>query len=228
LITILAPTLYLPPIEAVAIIKVSKKVIVDVHETYPRQTYRNRCRIGATNGVLELSIPVEKPQGNHTPTAMVVPSSKLPWQMQHWKSILAGYGKSAFFLHYSHLLEPFYLGSTPSSLVQWNQDMQKALLDELGIETEIVLSSSFVKEVDGMLDLRSEISPKAKKQDPEKNLMFKPYYQPFSHKHGFLPNLSIIDALFNLGPDTSSFLDKCGDSLLCHHLNGKSDSQKNI
>ncbi len=223
MIAILASTLYLPPIEAFALLKVSERVIVDVHETYPRQTYRNRCRIGTSNGALNLTIPIEKPLGNHTPTQMVITSPKLPWKKQHWKSILAAYGKSAFFMYYSHLLEPFFLGTTPETLVQWNHNLQKALLDELNMGTEIFYSSSFVKEFDGKLDLRKEISTKAKKQDPRKNVLFKPYYQPFSHKHGFLPNLSIIDALFNLGPDTSVFLDECGQSLLRYYSNLKSD-----
>lgn len=206
--------------------KVSKRVIVDIHETYPRQTYRNRCRIGAANGILDLTIPVEKPYGNHTPTNGVVPSKKLPWQKQHWKSICAAYGKSAFFMYYSHLLEPFYLGLTPETLVQWNQDLLKAVFDALNIDAEIISSPSFVKGVYGMLDLRTEISPKAKKQDSEKNLIFKPYFQPFTHKHGFLPNLSIIDALFNLGPDALTYLDECGNRLLIHYLDMKFGSDR--
>ncbi len=218
LTSILIPTLYLPPIEAVAIIKVSEMVIVDVHETYPRQTCRNRCRIGAANGILDMTIPVEKPNGNSTPTGKVVPSTRLPWQKQHWKSICAAYGKSAFFMHYLHLMEPFYLGSAPETLVQWNQDLQEALFEELNIDTEIAIASTFEKEVNGMLDLRSEISPKLKKLDSEKNLIFKPYFQPFSHKYGFLPNLSIIDALFNLGPDTPEYLDECGKKLINYYL----------
>ncbi|MBW6497868.1 MAG: WbqC family protein [Bacteroidales bacterium] len=211
---ILLPTAYLPPVEYMAWLAVSAKAEVEVHETYPKQTWRNRCSIPSANGPLALSIPVEKPLGNHTPTRLISISSHLSWQKQHWRSIVSAYSKSAFFLFYQDLLEPFFMDQPPALLVNWNQNLLAAITEEIGLKLKPVRTITFEKAPTEKIDLRQAISPK-KLTSPEKgNDLFPPYFQAFSEKYGFLQNQSVIDVLFNLGPDTLPYLENCGRKLM--------------
>jgi hypothetical protein len=211
---LLLSTAYLPPVEYMAWLAVSAKAEIDVHETYPKQTWRNRCSIPSANGPLTLSIPVEKPFGNHTPSRLVVISTHLPWQKQHWRSIESAYSKSAFFLYYRDMLEPFYQEQLPALLVDWNERLLTALSGEIGIKIQPVRTKNFEKTPEGKIDLRQVISPKNRAKQETHNALFPSYFQAFSEKYGFLPHQSIIDLLFNLGPDTMGYLRSCGDKLL--------------
>jgi hypothetical protein len=210
---ILLPTAYLPPVEYMALMSVSTKVEIEIHETYPKQTWRNRCIIPTANGPLALSIPVEKPLGNHTPTRLINISKHLPWQKQHWRTIVSAYNKSAFFLFYRDLLEPFFTNEAPELLIDWNDELLTALTGEIGIALKWERTLSFSKSPKGMLNLRAIFSPKANLA-AENHLFFKPYFQAFAERHGFLANQSVIDLLFNLGPDTKKYLEECGEKLL--------------
>jgi hypothetical protein len=216
---ILLPTAYLPPLEYMALMSVSTKVEIEIHETYPKQTWRNRCSIPSANGPLAISIPVEKPLGNHTPTRLINISKHLPWQKQHWRTIVSTYNKSAFFLFYRELLEPFYTNKAPELLIDWNDDLLKALAGEIGIVAKVERTLSFSKSPQAKLNLREIISPKAKPV-AENHLFFKPYFQTFAEKHDFLANQSVIDLLFNLGPDTKKYLKECGEKLLHQFVTG--------
>lgn len=193
---------------------VSAKADIEIHETYPKQTWRNRCSIPSANGPLALSIPVEKPLGNHTPTRLVTISSHLPWQKQHWRSIVSAYSKSAFFLFYQDLLEPFFMGKPPALLVYWNQKLLAAISEEIGLKQKPGTSISFEKNPTGKIDLRQAISPKTVNKPENDEDIYPAYFQAFAEKYGFLPNQSVIDVLFNLGPDTLPYLKNCGNKLL--------------
>lgn len=210
---LLLATAYLPPVEYFAWILLADKVSIEAHETYPKQTWRNRCKIAAANGPLNLSIPVEKPLGNHTPTGMVKVSRHAPWQRQHWKSIELAYNKSAFFMHYCDLFEPFFAEKPPVHLVELNFLLLKAILGELQVNVNPCMTDDFMVIPDGMVDLRNAISPKNRGDKRPDMKIFQPYFQGFSDKYGFVPNLSIIDLLFNLGPETMGYLRNCSQKI---------------
>ena len=206
---LLLSTAYLPPVEYMAWLTLAERAEIEIHETYAKQTWRNRCSIFTANGPLALSIPVEKPLGNHTPTGLVKISKHQPWQKQHWRSIASAYSKSAFFLYYRDFLEPLYHNEPPENLVDWNRLVMETLLDAIGFSIPINFTAGFEKEVKGKNDLRQIISPKVGNKGLIDPKSFPKYFQPFSDRHGFIPNQSIIDLLFNLGPDSLDYLQQC-------------------
>jgi len=208
---LLMPTAYLPPVSYMAWLSVADEIEIEIHETYSKQTWRNRCTIASANGPLNLSIPVEKPLGNHTPTNLIRASNHTQWKRQHWKSIESAYRKSAYFIHYSDVLEPYYATNLNDSLlVEWNMALLQSLCKAIGLEKKISYTSTFIKNPEGIFDLRDALSSKSANQTQLPEDVQINYFQSFSEKYGFLPNLSIIDALFHLGPETLQYIGSCG------------------
>ncbi len=197
---VLLATAYLPPAAYFALL-LAKPVIIERHETYPKQTYRNRCLIYSEKGVMALSIPVHKPRGNHTKTGEVEIANYDKWYLRHWRAIEAAYSASPYFLYYRDELKPFFEGKH-RQLFRYNYELIEKLCQLTDIQPEITFTDHFEKNPEEVTDLRYIMSPKNKpvaKHFPE-------YIQVFSDRHGFLPDLSVIDILFNLGPETKRYL----------------------
>jgi hypothetical protein len=198
---LLLPTSYLPSIEYMFYIIHANDVFIEKFETYPRQTYRNRCKIYSANGPLSLSIPVTKINGNHTLTRDVHINNAENWQKNHWKAIESAYNASPYFMYYKDELFPFYT-ETPELLIELNTSLFYKLLELIGINKEIRFTSEYNKETSGLKDLRNHFNPK-KEND---SFTTPRYFQVFEEKFGFQPNLSIVDLLFNEGPNSLSLL----------------------
>ena len=179
---------------------------MDIHETYPKQTWRNRFTILSGNGPVSLTAPVEKPHGNQTQTHQVVISDHAPWQKGHWASIYSAYRNAPFFLYYSDMVHELIVNDTPKLLWKFNDRILQALFMEWGRAYPIEYTSSFVSVDNQYLDLRFSISPKPRERKGLEVPLFTPYYQVFSDRSGFYPNASILDLLFNLGPDAVDYL----------------------
>lgn len=199
--SILISTAYLPPIEYFQYLLNSEKQIIEKHETYKKQTYRNRCYILGSNGKLALSIPVKKPHGNNTKTQDIQISYDENWQQIHWRSIESSYNSSPFFLFYKDEVKQFYQ-KKHKYLIDYNDEFMKLIFELLDVEIHPEYTKKFIKKPKDILDLRNSISPKLKPQTEE----FKEYLQVFSTKLKFIPNLSIIDLIFNTGPEANSYL----------------------
>jgi hypothetical protein len=197
---------YFPPLEYFVNLLRYEKVFIDIHETYPKQTWRNRCRILSANGLMDLTIPVEKPHGNHTKTSEIIISSHSSWQKNHWRSIESAYRNAPFYIFYKDLIEEFIMDRGLTSLYILNHQILKSILEELDVSKPVEFTDSFIDNSEGYTDLRFSISPKAKDRRTGKEMIFESYYQVFSDKFGFQPNLSILDLLFNSGPDTLKYL----------------------
>jgi hypothetical protein len=204
--TVLLSTAYFPPVEYFVLLKNASSVQIDLHETYPKQTWRNRCRILTGNGPADLSVPVERPDGNHTSTSKVVISNHCQWAKNHWKSIESAYRNAPFFMFYSDMVEELICGHKEETLAELNVVILKHLCDEIEIQTQVIYTAEFVKDVKENVDARFCISPKAKDQKNIFAYRWKPYYQVFDDRFGFIPNASILDLLFNLGPDAPQYL----------------------
>ncbi len=202
---IIMPTSYNPPLIYFVLMLYHKNIQIDIHETYPKQTWRNRCRIMAANGILDLSIPIEKPAYEPSVSGNVRVSDHLPWQRNHWRSIYSAYRKSPFFIHYADLFEEIYLLSFSGRLIDWNTRLLKSLICELKLDCSVSFTKQFIKEPYGLVDYRLRLTPKKLWH----SFKWPGYHQVFGERHGFVSNLSIADLIFNLGPDSMDYLNEC-------------------
>ncbi len=198
---VLLSTAYLPPVHYVAAMLATGEVIIERHETYPRQTYRNRCEIATANGRLPLTIPVHKPHGNRTKTHEILTDTQTNWQVLHWRAIRTAYANSPYFLYYQDELLKIY-ESNATHLIDFNHHILIAVLALIGIEIPISYTDHFEKQPVGMEDLRTAFSPKRPTSDDS----FKIYHQVFAEKHGFISGLSILDLLMNQGGEAIKYL----------------------
>jgi len=199
--TVLLSSAYLPPVSYFYFLLKYDRINIEQFETYPKQTFRNRCEIMSGNGKLSLTIPVSKLQGNRTITKDVIISNTQRWQQNHWRAISSAYLNSPYFEFYRDEFETFYKENF-GNLLQFNNQLMNCVCKIIDIRKEFVFTTSYNHSPDKVLDLRSVISPKKEM----KREHFPEYIQVFSTKLGFIPNLSIIDMLFNLGPETLDYL----------------------
>ena len=185
---------YLPNINWFQHFLFDEKVILDQHEHFVKQTYRNRCEILSANGKLPLIIPTKKREHKQPMHAIEI-ENDFGWQKQHWEAIRSAYNSSPFFEHYEHHFYKFY-HTEFKNLQEFNLELIKVCVKLLKEEREINLSKEYVKSPEDCTDLREIIHPK-KEVDTE----FKPYLQVFVGKFSFVKYLSIIDVLFNHGND---------------------------
>lgn len=201
-------TAYLAPIEYYAHMVKSQKVVVEVNDNYVKQTYRNRCVISTANGVQHLSIPVEKPHNQKCLTKDLRISNHGNWQHTHWNAIESAYNNTPFFEYYKDYFKPIYDNHT-QFLVDFNFKLMETVCYLIDIEAYFDTTKEFYDgSSDMILDLRSEINPKRKEGEYTEGFMPVKYYQVFDDKHGFLSNLSIIDLLFNMGPESLIILNQ--------------------
>jgi hypothetical protein len=197
---ILLSTAYLPSVSYLSGCLKSDELWIERFETYPKQTLRNHCNIYGPNGLQTLSVPVVKVNGNHTLTKDIRIANSIPWQRLHWRSIETAYNNSPFFLFYKDEFEPFF-DRQFDFLLDLNTRLTEVIFNILRIKKQIILTDQFLKTHPDILDNRS--SKEKVTTDLE---VFPPYTQVFSPKHGFIPDLSIIDLIFNLGPESRDFL----------------------
>lgn len=194
-------TAYFPSISYMARFLAENKPVIEVCETYHKQTYRNRCRVMTANGVESLSVPVVKVNGNHTMTKDMALSPIEPWQHIHSRCLESAYKAAPYFDHYYDYLRPIFEGHF-ERLVDLNDAALRAILKMLKVKKDIVHSTDYVREAEN--DLREAFSPKK----PFDANLFPAYYQVFSEKFPFAPDLSVLDLVFNEGPEAVEYLRK--------------------
>lgn len=205
---IILPTAYLPPLNWWALTLREKEIGLEYQETYPRQTFRNRCYIYSANGLLPLSLPVIKVDGNHTRTRDILLDQSKNWQQVHWRSIESAYSKTPYFLYYCDAFRSIFLKRF-DRLTDMNLAFIRLCSSLLSIEDKGFRPTESYNTLEGEVDYRILLNPK-KDTLLTGYSVFPRYIQAFESKHGFLPNLSIIDLLFNQGNDALHHL---------HHLN---------
>jgi len=189
---------YLAPVEYYSAMAKADTVFLEHCEFYEKQSYRNRCNIAGANGQLALTIPVEKSKGSRMLTRDVRISEHNDWQLQHWRSIESAYNSTPFFEYYKDDLIPFYEKNW-TFLWDFNTEIQTKLLELLDLQIDIQLTKEYKVDFDeNVQDVRNTIHPKKETEVGS----FKTYYQVFEQRFGFIPNLSSIDLLFNMGNES--------------------------
>ena len=188
------PTAYLPSIEYVSLFLKAEDASIELFETYQKQSCRTRTNVMTANGIQTLTIPVIKTNGNHTLTKDIEISYKESWQQTHLRCLESAYRKSAYFDYYFPYFEKIYKQKF-NTLIELNDFSLKTILKILKAKKEYSYTTDFEK-ITNEDDYRISLSKGTNK------IEIKPYYQVFADRHGFIPNLSIIDLLFNEGPNS--------------------------
>ena len=190
-------------------------VYIEACENYQKQSYRNRCRFYAADGVQALTFPIIHEGGTHKlPISEIKVDYSTPWLQQHKRAIISAYRTSAYFEYYQDELFAI-LDSKPERLLELNQAITSFFIDKTGLKVDLRFTDSFSKDGSVILkdgekllcdDLREVIHPKRANTVLHDLGLEKPYFQVFAPKYGFKSELSIMDLLFNEGPDSILYL----------------------
>lgn len=176
---------------------------VDVGEHYVKRSYRNKCSILSANGVMALTVPLSRASSDdadltHAAMKDLKVSYDDNWRHVHWQSLVSAYNMSPFFEYYEDDIKPLFERKF-DYLVDLNAEAMDIVNRLLMMDdVTINVSETYIPAQTVELDLRNQITPKTHLDD----FCQKEYYQVFSEKYGFQPNLSILDLLFNLGPES--------------------------
>jgi WbqC-like protein family len=176
-----------------------EKIIVDLHEPFQKQTYRSRCEIASANGKLTLTVPVTRPNGKESLMHEILISESENWRKDHLKALESAYSSSPFYEFYRDDFSAIILGNF-KYLWELNAKLNDFFLAKIGINAPSEFSNQQIRiqENDARIDFNSKRSPQFKT---------KRYMQPFETKHGFIGNLSVLDLLFNEGPNSITVLE---------------------
>lgn len=174
------------------------EIVIDLHEHYKKQTWRNRTQILESNGPMYLSIPVSRPEGSKSAVKDVVITHETDWRKDHWKAILSSYKHAPYFFYYGPQIKTL-IYQEEILLYRFNFKILKQLLVWLDLEINITFSDEYITP-DGPDDFRITLDKK-KYTDLQQS-----YIQVFSDKYPFYPNLSILDLLMNEGPLARNYI----------------------
>ena len=195
---VLLSTAYLPNLQYLSQVINADTVVLEKHENFIKQSYRNRCEIMSSNGKLSLSIPLVKQADKELISEKKISYAE-NWQQQHWRTITSAYKNSPYFEFFEDELKPFYTTQF-EFLFDYNTQLLQTVLHILRVKKQIQFTGNFAARPGDVTDLRSlsDLSDDA--------YFVKPYCQVFADKHGFMSNLSCLDTLFNIGLRT---IDTC-------------------
>jgi hypothetical protein len=197
---ILLSTAYLPPVEYFSIISRAEKVLIEREENYVKQSFRNRCYILSAHGAQLLSVPVYLGSLHKTQLKDIRIDYSKRWQQVHIGAITASYSASPYFQFYFENIEKV-ISEKHAFLIDLNTDITETILKMLRLNIQLGFTSEFETPAESPHDFRYKISPKKKS-----GFFVKEYLQVFNNAHGFVHGLSIIDLVFNMGPEAVDFL----------------------
>lgn len=217
--TAILSSAYFGPVQWYQKLNRYSRCLVEQHDHFVKQTYRNRCLIATTQGVQALTVPVESPAGTRidkTEVRDVRISDHGAWRHLHWQALMSAYGESPFFEFYADDIRPFFERGW-TFLLDFNMAITAKMCELLDVRPNVSLTQEYVSlPRDGQEqrpdatgghrfdDFREAIRPKHLLPDPD--FTPKPYYQVYAGKHGFVANLSILDLLFNMGNEAVLYL----------------------
>lgn len=196
--TILVTPFYWGPIDYFSSLVKAQRIVVDDVGSFKKQSYRNRCYIAGPNGKLMLNLAIDQSQKEDLASVKLI--TRDSWSQKHWQALQSSYGGSPFFDSIAPDLKTC-LEEASDSLLELNLSTLRTCLAWLNHQPEISFLSELIGLEEEVADLREAFHPKVKSP-----LHFPPYPQVFDHKHGFSPNLSVIDLVCNEGPAAFDYL----------------------
>lgn len=191
---------YLPCIEYIGLLLHHSSIVLEAHEYYEKQTYRNRCIVLTANKIEPLAVPVKntgKPRSNE-----IQIDYSLNWQNQHWRTVASAYGNSPFFDHYEHSLQPLFY-QKHETLWQHNFSLLQWILRALKSPIVLAESSEYTTDKNDSMDYRNVVHPRKTAKSLYEPIV---YQQVFGEV--FVPNLSVLDLLFCVGPQRAAIIAK--------------------
>ena len=188
------PCCYLAPVSHYSAYYRADEVQLEVCDRFVKQTLRNRCYIDSPNGALALTVPVVKTEGKTLMRDIRI-SDHGNWRHQHWTALESSYNQSPFFEYFADDFAPFYEKKW-TFLADFNEELMALVVSLLDIQKPISRTITY--------------SPLPSSPKGEGTRLCTPplggdrrglYYQVFASRHSFLPDLSIVDLLFNEGPE---------------------------
>ena len=195
------PIAYFPPIAYMASLVAQSDAVLELHETFPKQTLRNRTVIVTANGPMTLSVPVVRTNGNHTISGDIEIAYTERWNTLHLRAIETAYNSSPFYLYYCDKIIDI-LNRRYQYLWELDEACLLFLLKALKADVAINYSTDYLAAENTPSDHRGDFSYK----HPDETIVFPEYQQVFADRMDFNPNVSCLDLLFNLGPEASDYL----------------------
>ena len=200
--TALLQTTYFGPVQWYQKLYRYDHSLIEQYDSYQKQTFRNRCVIASANGVQALTVPVE-----HSDDKMLTKDLRVSdhnqWRRIHWNALQSAYSESPFFEYYADDIRPFF-EKKYAFLIDFNEEIRQKICELIDIHPDVEYTQAFTANNPPIKDFREVIH--AKHPQPDADFEPKRYWQVFQHKHGFLPNLSILDLLFCTGPEAIFYL----------------------
>ena len=208
--TALLQTTYFGPIQWYQKLYRYDRCQIEQYDSFQKQTYRNRCVIATANGTQALTVPVEH-SSLLTPHSSLVKALRISdhnqWRRVHWNALQSAYSESPFFEYYADDLHPFF-EKRYEFLIDFNEAIRQKICELIDIHPHVEYTKEYTSDIryqtSDITDFRDVIN--AKHPQPDAEFEEKDYWQVFQRKHGFLPNLSILDLLFNMGPESIFYL----------------------
>lgn len=198
---ILLPTAYCGNIYYYALLAQAESVAIETHEHWQKQSYRNRCIIYGANGPLNLIAPIKHKKKQRQTISDIAISNDEQWQKLHWRSLESAYRASPYFEYYEHALKPFF-EKQHEKLLELNNALHLKITELLKLQVpEQSFTEEYIAKPPDKIDYRNTIHPKK-----SSTIEYPEYIQVFGNKFGFLPNLSILDLMFNEGPNSGAYL----------------------
>lgn len=208
--TVLLQTTYFGPIQWYQKLYRYDHCLIEQYDSFQKQTYRNRCVIATANGTQALTVPIEHLPLTSHPSPLVKDlriSDHNQWRRVHWNALQSAYSESPFFEYYADDLRPFF-EKKYVFLIDFNEDIRQKVCELIDFKPSVEYTKKFTSDISlqtsVIFDFRDVIN--AKHPKPDTDFEAKEYWQVFQHKHGFQPNLSILDLLFNMGPESVFYL----------------------
>jgi len=199
----LLSTAYAGPVYYYGLLAKFDDVFIELHENFPKQTIRNRCEIYGANGKMTLSIPVIRGRTHKVSIKDLKISYDIDWQKQHFKSIESAYRHSPFYDYYIDIIHELFFRKY-QFLCDLNLFLTEKINDAIDLNVNLKITDKFINPVDNEQDFR--YSKPGNNFINNLPIKFPEYYQVFSDRHGFISNLSILDLLFNEGPNSLDYL----------------------